>query len=314
MSSIESGILNLSSMLEGQDKTIDNTLIKIDLIEEDINQPRKEFNKESLNELINSVKERGVKTPISVRENSNKDGYIINHGARRFRAAKEAGLTEIPAFIDNNYEYLDQLVENIQRDDLLPFEIANALSELHHKGYKKTEIANLIGKSNAYVSQYLALLNMPNFILKWLESGKINDVTVANDLTRLYKKHGQEIEDNLSNINEINRQTVKELKDFYSSGQVEEEIDTEIYENNNTLDFDDLGSPGENSHSEYGDLLSEKPIVEGTEKKEKVIDPNEYKIKMTITYAGQKYPFEINDTANIEKVLKLIDFYSIIEK
>ena len=73
------------------------TEIDITLISEDIHQPRKEFNQETLRELTETIKLRGVKSPISVRPNPDKPGtYIINHGARRYRASINAGLTKIP--------------------------------------------------------------------------------------------------------------------------------------------------------------------------------------------------------------------------
>ncbi len=102
------------------------TEIDITLISEDIHQPRKEFNQETLRELTETIKLRGVKSPISVRPNPDKPGtYIINHGARRYRASINAELTKIPAFIDADYSEADQVIENLQRDDLTSREIAD---------------------------------------------------------------------------------------------------------------------------------------------------------------------------------------------
>ena len=86
---------------KGHIAPIGATEIDISLISEDIHQPRKEFNQETLRELTETIKLRGVKSPISVRPDVDKPGaYIINHGARRYRASIKAGLTKIPAFID----------------------------------------------------------------------------------------------------------------------------------------------------------------------------------------------------------------------
>ena len=86
----------------------------LDLIEEDPNQPRNEFDPVTLQELADTIRLRGVKTPISVHPNLQKDGYfIINHGARRFRASILAGKESIPAFIDSDYTQSDQLIENL---------------------------------------------------------------------------------------------------------------------------------------------------------------------------------------------------------
>src|SRR5574344_889709 len=97
------------------------SVIDISLIDEDLCQPRAAsnpgFSEESLNELAETIKVRGVKSPISVREDKN-GRFIINHGARRFRASKLAGKIFIPAFIDNDYTKLDQVIENLQRNNL----------------------------------------------------------------------------------------------------------------------------------------------------------------------------------------------------
>ena len=93
------------------------TEIDVNLIIEDIHQPRKEFNQDTLRELTETVKLRGVKSPISVRPNPDKPGtYIINHGARRYRASINAGLKTIPAFIDTDYSEQIRVIENLQRD------------------------------------------------------------------------------------------------------------------------------------------------------------------------------------------------------
>jgi ParB family chromosome partitioning protein len=91
---------------------------------------------------------RGVKTPISVRDNPDAAGrYLINHGARRVRASKLAHKTSIPAFIDNDYNEADQVIENLQRNELTPREIADFIGRELAKGKKKGDIAKELGKS-----------------------------------------------------------------------------------------------------------------------------------------------------------------------
>jgi len=140
-------------------------LLHIDQVVEDPDQPRSSnnpgFSRDSLNELAETVKLRGIKTPISVREIPGADNFMINHGARRYRAARIAGLTTIPAFIDNDYLITDQVIENIQRNDLTPREIANFIGRELAKGKKKGEIAKDIGKSPAFVKQHATLLDLP---------------------------------------------------------------------------------------------------------------------------------------------------------
>jgi len=108
--------------------------LALHLIDEDPGQPRREdnpgFSEEKLNELAKSITRRGVKTPISVHDNPEQLGrFIINHGARRFRASKIAGKATIPAHVDNDYTRTDQLTENLLREGNTPLEIATAIGE-----------------------------------------------------------------------------------------------------------------------------------------------------------------------------------------
>ena len=104
--------------------------LPLDLIDEDPHQPRTAdnpgFSPESIAEIGETIKARGVKSPISVRENPDAPGrYLINHGARRYRGSKWAHKTTIPAFIDNDYNEADQVIENLQRNELTAREIAD---------------------------------------------------------------------------------------------------------------------------------------------------------------------------------------------
>ena len=128
--------------------------LELDLIDEDPNQPRREdnpgFSEEKINELVRSITRRGVKTPISVHHHPEKPGrFVINHGARRFRASKLAGKKTIPALIDNDYTSADQLTENLLREGNTPLEIAAAIGEFLKQGMKKKEIARLMGRNPA---------------------------------------------------------------------------------------------------------------------------------------------------------------------
>ena len=133
--------------------------LDINLIDEDPNQPRKTF--DNITELSESIKERGVKSPISVHPIEN-GRYMINHGARRYRASKLARKTTIPAFIDDDYNLIDQVVENIQRDELTVREIVDVIAMLYNKKrMKKKDIAEKFHKSPAWVSERYALSDAP---------------------------------------------------------------------------------------------------------------------------------------------------------
>lgn len=126
-------------------------------------QPRKEFNEETLQELCQSIKEHGVITPITV--NKHGDKYTIIAGERRYRASKMAGLDRIPAYIRivTVQETMEMsLIENIQREDLNSIEIALSLQALLEQSQLSQEqLGKKIGKTNSTISNYIRLLKLP---------------------------------------------------------------------------------------------------------------------------------------------------------
>lgn len=209
---------------------MDAAEIDIDLIIEDIHQPRKEFNQDTLRELTETVKLRGVKSPISVRPNPDKPGtYIINHGARRYRACINAGLKTIPAFIDTDYSEADQVIENLQRDNLTSREIADFIGRQLAAGKTKSEIARRIGKTNPYITTHAALLDLPDSIDEVYRSGRCADVTAIYDLTRYYKVNKGEVINwlNLSAPEEISRLDVKHFGKFLEQKKQQGAIDSD---------------------------------------------------------------------------------------
>lgn len=194
--------------------------LALDLIDEDPHQPRSEsnpgFSAISLAEMAASIRLRGVKTPISVRENRNLPGrFIINHGARRFRASRLAGNKTIPAFVDNDYNEADQVVENLQRNELTAREIADYIGRELAKGMRKGEIAVAISKSPAFVTQHAALLDLPGPIAAVFNSGRATDVTVINELVATFRRRPNEVASWLGNEGqEITRGAVKLLRAY----------------------------------------------------------------------------------------------------
>lgn len=206
------------------------TEIELDLIIEDIHQPRKEFNEDTLQELTETVKLRGVKSPISVRPNPDKPGtYIINHGARRYRASLNAGLKKIPAFIDTDYSEVDQVIENLQRDNLTSREIADFIGRQLAAGQTKSNIAKRIGKTNPYITTHAALLALPDPIDEVYRSGRCTDVTAIYELTRLYKANQEEVTSwlTLSAPEEISRLDVKHFNQFLAQKKIHDASETE---------------------------------------------------------------------------------------
>ena len=149
--------------------------LNITEIEPMLNQPRKIFDKEKMQELTDSIRENGVIQPILVVKD--KNGYTIVAGERRWRAAKAAGLKTIPAIIkdytDNKKKQV-ALIENIQREDLNIVEVAQAIKELMEiEGYTSSDVAKITGKSLSTISNITRLLKLPNEILDMVLKGEL---------------------------------------------------------------------------------------------------------------------------------------------
>ena len=151
-------------------------LIRISDIQKNPYQPRKEFSKEKIEELAQSIKENGLIQPIIVRQ-SPVIGYEILAGERRYRASIAAGLSEVPVIIKKLSDQdmmVHSIIENLQREDLNPIEEAKAYQSLIEKGYTHADIAAKMGKSRPYITNLVRLLTLPDFILNEVEAGKLS--------------------------------------------------------------------------------------------------------------------------------------------
>lgn len=151
--------------------------IRLSLIDPKSDQPRKNFNKDSLEELASSISQNGLLQPILVREYG-EGRYQIIAGERRFRASKLAGLSEIPAIIldkdDRDVAEL-ALIENIQREDLNPIEEAMAFRSLCEEyGLTQEELSGRVGKSRSAITNAMRLLDLPADVLNMVASGEIS--------------------------------------------------------------------------------------------------------------------------------------------
>jgi ParB family chromosome partitioning protein len=151
--------------------------ISIDKIVENIDQPRKNFNKEDILELAKSIKLHGVLQPILVKKFEN-DKYQIIAGERRWRASKIANLKFIPAIVKDTVDKQNveiSLIENIQREDLNPLEEANIYKTLiEEKGYTQENLAEKIGKSRSYIANLIRLLKLPDKFKKLIFEDKLS--------------------------------------------------------------------------------------------------------------------------------------------
>lgn len=154
------------------------TCIAIDRIDEDPDQPRRSFDQQKLEELAESVRQHGVLQPIVLRQTTEEGRYVIVMGARRYRAAKRAGLRDIPAFIHavGSADRYVQMIENIQRDDLNAPEIAAFIADRLEQGDNQADISRKLGKPRDWVSRYASVQSMPQFLRSKLAGSSIRAV------------------------------------------------------------------------------------------------------------------------------------------
>ena len=169
----------LSSLLGDSSKKVETNKVLIKDLTRNKFQPRRQFAKESLEELTNSIKEQGVIQPIVVRPNKSSEGkYEIIAGERRWLAAQNAGLHEIPVVILNvdDVKSLEfAIVENVQRQDLNPIEEARGYQRLVEDfNYNQEKLSKFIGKSRSYIANSLRLLSLPKEVLLMVEQGDLS--------------------------------------------------------------------------------------------------------------------------------------------
>ena len=152
--------------------------IPLSLVDRNENQPRKTFDEIKLTELANSIRLHGIIAPVILVKRDN-GRYMIIAGERRCKAARKAGLVTIPAIVkDLTQQQINELalIENLQREDLNPIEIANALRSLMSEhGYTQEEVADRIGKSRPAVANLLRLLSLPAPIIELVANGKVSE-------------------------------------------------------------------------------------------------------------------------------------------
>ncbi|MBC1728944.1 ParB/RepB/Spo0J family partition protein [Listeria seeligeri] len=218
------GINALFNNVDTNEETVQNIPLKE--IKPNPYQPRKIFDTKAINELRDSIKIHGVLQPIILRNTAK--GYEIVVGERRFRAAKEAKLKEIPAVVrDLTEEEMMELsvIENLQREDLSPLEEAESYQFLMKKlGLTQAKLAERVGKSRPYIANFVRLLTLPEEVQVMLRDGTLSaghgrvllGLKVKKNIIPTAKKavaQGltvRQLEDVVSNLNEnVSRETIK---------------------------------------------------------------------------------------------------------
>jgi ParB family chromosome partitioning protein len=167
----------LDALLPQNDDFLGTTVREIPIsdIDPNLSQPRKAFDKISLDQLAESIRQMGVLQPILVLENGTR--YRIIAGERRFRASRMAGLDSIPCLVrsmDETQQLEAALIENLQREDLNPIEEAHAIQHLMQQcGYTQEDAAKRLGKSRPAVANSLRLLTLPQSVMNMVVDGKL---------------------------------------------------------------------------------------------------------------------------------------------
>ena len=218
----------LSSLIgESKVKININKLSISDLVSNKF-QPRKIFNEEKMEDLSNSIKERGIIQPIIVRKSSNDNSkYEIIAGERRWLAAQKAGLHEVPVLIieaDDLKALEFAIVENVQRHDLNPIEEAISYQRLiDDYSYDQEKVSKFIGKSRSHIANFLRILSLPKEILNYVKNKELtvghakilvgleNAIFVAKKI--INKKLSVRQAENYVNIFKIKKQSPKTPKD-----------------------------------------------------------------------------------------------------
>ena len=169
----------LSSLIGDNDVKKLNDKVSISSIIPNKNQPRKLFDKDALEELSNSIKQRGIIQPLIVRRsNDQSNKFELIAGERRWQAAQSAGLHEVPIVVieaDNLKSLEFAIIENVQRRDLNPIEEAESYQNLiENFGYDQERVSQFIGKSRSHISNCLRLLTLPEKLINLIRSEKIS--------------------------------------------------------------------------------------------------------------------------------------------
>lgn len=203
------GLGDLASLLDGPQQAAGYTMYDVARIHVDKNNARRAGNhgltQESIAEMAASILERhrqgkrAVIVPISLRPHPTILGdFIINHGERRYRGTIEAGLTQIPGHEDDDFDDFDQVIENLQREKLNGREMADFIGGKLAEGMTQADIARKLGKSKAWVSMHVSMLNLPEAVADAVANGQLTDVTLAKELAVAHRENPSAVEELLT--------------------------------------------------------------------------------------------------------------------
>jgi len=216
-----SSLSDISALIRGQDTGNGIRKVKVDAIQPDPNQPRRTFDEGALAELAASIQSVGIIQPPVVR--SHDDGYLLITGERRWRAARQLGWEKIDVIVRDDLNARAQLIENIQREALSPWEIYRVIAGELEAGAKQVDLAAAFGKSKQWVEAYAAVRKMPDVFVVALRDNRIASITAVGRLHRLYMARPDLAQRLLDSPESITRSSIAEAMADRSTREQEQE-------------------------------------------------------------------------------------------
>ena len=189
-------------------------MVPVDQLDEDPDNPRKEFPPEAIEELAQDIAKRGILQPIVVSDRNDKGRYLIRFGSRRWRAAIQAGLSTVPViFAVEARNAYDQVAENLKRQNLSPLELAQFIRRRVDAGESNAEVGRQLGMDLSTVAHHLALLSLPPVLDQALRSGRCESPRTLHELSRLHEGQPEQVAALVSGTDPITREAVASLRD-----------------------------------------------------------------------------------------------------
>lgn len=194
-------------------------LVPVDQLDEDPDNPRKEFPPEAIEELAQDIVQRGILQPIVVSDRNDKGRYLIRFGSRRWRAAIQAGLTTVPViFAVEAHDVYDQVAENLKRQNLSPLELAQFIRRRVDSGESNAEVGRQLGMDLSTVAHHLALLSLPPVLDQALRNGRCESPRTLHELSRLHDELPEQVVALVAGTEPITREAVASLRDAARMG------------------------------------------------------------------------------------------------
>jgi ParB family chromosome partitioning protein len=196
--------------------------VALDLIDFDPDQPRRSFDEVALAAMAATMQGVGVLEPVALRRRSEMPGrYIVNRGERRVRAARLAGRATVPAFVDERVDRYVQVIENLHREDLSPFDLATFIAERERAGECRAEIARRLQKPASFVTELAALVGAPEAVRAVFDDGRTRDRRVLYQLARVARDEPAKVEPLLMGEGPVTRRAVDAVGQASSAASAE---------------------------------------------------------------------------------------------